>query len=115
MNFLTRLTWKIYAWIDFLIIDDIRFLFTAMNKMRAKQPVLNPEKVKEFKAEIKKVTPLNILKESWFWLLAIAFAAVLGWMLGTKYCTIKCNNYIIDKYMQPAIEKIGANLSNLIH
>lgn len=75
-------------------IDDFRQLFVFANKLRKGERITNPEKVEEFKREMKSLTIGDFLKGSWYWLLAIAFAGVCGWMLGGRWCEIQCNNFI---------------------
>ena len=97
---------QIYSLFKWLILDtigDIKFIFKAGKKISNDENVLNQGKVDEFKKEMKdiltgKINMGDMMKRIWLWLLVIAFAMVMGYMIGVTYCEIKCNNYIAEEF-----------------
>ena len=93
------------------IIDVIKFVYNdfksdiATVKHIAKctkegKPILDPEKKKQFWEMIKTITPTNMLKESWMWILCILFACAVTWMITGKYYEMRCNNFIYENYIK---------------
>jgi len=93
-------------WIREIVEDlksDIKFLRTIIKKGKKGEPLVNQEKFKDYKeVMIKEVIP-SMFKTSWYWIIAILFAFVVGWAVSGKYYEVQCNNFIVDNYIEPYI------------
>ena len=81
--------------------------------MNRGEQIVDPEKWEALKGEMKSITIGGFLKESWYWLLAVALAYTCGWLLGGRWAEIQCNNFIIETYVQPVIDNATNYFGNL--
>lgn len=92
-----------FLWND--LKTDIETVIHIIKCIKDKKPILDPEKKAQFITIMKSITPLSILKESWMWLLVIAFAAACAWVISAKYYQLQCNAFIYDNYILPEMQK----------
>lgn len=104
---------KFLWWIITDTVEDVKFIVEAIKKYRRGEKILDPIKVAQFRDGIKGITVGSMLRESWHWILVIAFAFVMGWILGGARCEVLCNNFIIENYVMPQMEINQTIFSNL--
>jgi hypothetical protein len=95
------------------LIDDIKWFFIIIKRIIKQEPLINPEKWKIVKKELKTITIKSFFKESGHWLLVILFAFVIGWLLASKYYQLQCNNFIVETYIIPQIYNITNAVTNI--
>lgn len=84
-------------WIYNDLKEDVKTIGYIYRQLRDGKPILDPEKKRIFIQGLKEA-PRTLIKESWYWLLAIIFALAMGAVVGEHYCTIKCNNFIVQEF-----------------
>lgn len=94
------------------IKGDIKAVKTIMDRAKSGEPQLDPEKKAMFWKTIKSIRPIDYLRDSWIWLLLLAFVATATWLVAGQYYQVQCNNFIIETYVIPELEKQAA-LRNL--
>ena len=101
-----------------IVKSDVQTVITTFKRMKNDEPLFNPERVKEFKAEMKGVTMGSYFKENWIWILTIIFAGVCGWVLSAAYYQTYINNYIVDNcnlnVLRNVVNVTLTNTSNVI-
>jgi len=90
LHFFYIVYWKVIG-------EDIDTVKYIMKQTKEGKPVLDPEKTKQF-VKYMKHAPMEILKGSWYWVLAIIFAFAMGSLVGMRYTEVQCNNFIIDNF-----------------
>lgn len=82
-------------------IEDIKFIFKLFKK---EGDVIDPEKWQDYKKELKEMSIMEELGKSWYWIMAVVFALFIGILLSAKYYEMKCNNLIIEEYINPQLD-----------
>lgn len=85
------------------IIQDIKFLFVIIKKVFRGEKIVQDHKWEEYKQTVKSITPQEVMRKDWYWILAIMFALVIGILLSAKYYQMECNNIIIENYINKDI------------
>ena len=85
-------------------IGDIKFIFKSF---RSDKPMVDPEKWQAYKQDMKSMDIGGELMKSWYWILAVVFALMIGLLISGKYYEMKCNNIIVENYINPEIDKLG--------
>jgi len=100
------------------LIDDFKTVVRTIKRLKNKEPVFNPERVKQFQNEMKGVTFKSYFEENWIWILTILFAFVCGWIMAANYYSIQANNFIVencipDRFMNNVVDP-GMNITKLL-
>ncbi len=79
-----------------MLKSDISTIVTTIKRLKNNEPVFDPQKLAEFKSEIKRTTIKSYFEENWLWIMTIAFAAIMTWVMAANYYSIQANNFIIE-------------------
>jgi len=107
---------SIFSFLKYVIMDlvtDILFIIVSIKKLIKKEQIIDPVKWAAFKEEMSSITVGSLLKESWYWLLVCLFCIAVGWMLGSRWCVIECNNYIYETFLKDEILNQSQNFWNM--
>ncbi len=103
---------KFYKFLNIItlgLIDDFKWLFIIFRRMSKQEPLVDPNKWRMFKHEMKGIRPKDFFNKKFMvWTLVFLFAMAATWMVSAKYYEVQCNNLIIKEYIIP---QMGNNLS----
>lgn len=112
-SFILRQIWGIIKFVVLDTIEDVKTLFKVGKGALNGEEVFDKVKVDMLKAEIMSLTPLNVVKRYWHWLILVAFACSLTWLVCSQFYQVECNNFIIEQYINKSFGYVAMPSGNL--